>query len=164
MSKKKKAQQNYYLSNQIKQLKCNLRDNAIDIKPDWKLVQEFNRQTFDRIVDTPVEFINTEKECGDLYCYDSNWDKASGKKAKVLPKFEGKTFEEELFNDEVMIKLIEENKADIFTTDVIAAALMASTKSNYSFDVEIKKFSNKIFIDKRFEEEEDEDEEKKIEI
>lgn len=59
---------------------------------------------------------------------------------------------------------MEENKADIFTTDVIAAALMASTKSNYSFDVEIKKFRDKIFIDKRFEEEEDEDEEKKIEI
>lgn len=51
-----------------------------------------------------------------------------------------------------MVDLIEQNKADIFTTDVIAAALMASNKSNYSFDVEIKKFGDKIFIDKRVDE------------
>lgn len=56
-----------------------------------------------------------------------------------------------------MVELIEQDKADIFTTDVIAAVLMTSQKSNYSFDVEIKKFGNKFFIDKRIEEE-DEDE------
>jgi translation initiation factor 3 subunit D len=38
---------------------------------------------------------------------------------------------------------------------VIAAALMASNKSNYSFDVEIKKFGDKIFIDKRIDEEDE---------
>jgi translation initiation factor 3 subunit D len=32
---------------------------------------------------------------------------------------------------------------------VVAAVLMCSTKSNYAWDVEIKKFENKIFIDKR---------------
>lgn len=49
----------------------------------------------------------------------------------------------------MMVELIEEDKADIFTTDVILAALMSSTRSNYSWDIEIKKFGNKIFIDKR---------------
>jgi len=44
---------------------------------------------------------------------------------------------------------MENNVADIFTTDVIAAALMCATKSNYSWDIEIKKYGDKIFMDKR---------------
>ena len=52
-------------------------------------------------------------------------------------------------NVQKAFELIEKNVADIFTTDVIAAVLMCSTKSNYSWDVEIKKYENKIFIDKR---------------
>jgi len=48
-----------------------------------------------------------------------------------------------------MVELMENNVADIFTTDVIAAALMCATKSNYSWDIEIKKYGDKIFMDKR---------------
>jgi len=66
-----------------------------------------------------------------------------------LKKFNGKTFEESLFDDEVMVELIENDVADIFTTDVIASSLMCATKSNYSWDIEIKKYGNKIFIGKR---------------
>ena len=55
-----------------------------------------------------------------------------------------------------MVELIEQDKADIFTTDVIIAALMCCTKSNYSWDIEIKKFQNKLFIDKRQPDEDDE--------
>jgi translation initiation factor 3 subunit D len=36
-----------------------------------------------------------------------------------------------------MIRLIEENKADIYSTDSVIAALMCSTRSNYSWDIEI---------------------------
>jgi hypothetical protein len=53
-----------------------------------------------------------------------------------------------------MIQLIENDAADIFTTDVVAAILMASTKSNYSWDLEIKMYEGKIFIDKRQEDQE----------
>jgi len=88
---------------------------------------------------TPV-FIGTVRECGDIMAYDNEWDKCSSKKPKTLKNFEGKTFEESLFDDPVMVELIEQDKADIFTTDVIAAALMCATKSNYSWDIEIKKF------------------------
>jgi translation initiation factor 3 subunit D len=55
-----------------------------------------------------------------------------------------------------MVELIENDVADIFTTDVIASTLMCATKSNYSWDVEIKKYENKIFIDKRQDEEDKE--------
>lgn len=96
----------------------------------------------------PVPLENA-RECGEISQYDTAWDKTQGKKPKQIKHFEGHTFEESIYDDPVMIELIEENAADIFTTDVVAAVLMCSTKSNYSWDLEIKKFGDKIFIDIR---------------
>lgn len=89
------------------------------------------------------------KECGEVAMYDSIWDKSTGKKPKTFKHFEGTTFEESIFDDSVMMELMEAKVADIYTTDVVAAVLMCSTKSNYSWDIEIKKFDGNIFIDKR---------------
>jgi translation initiation factor 3 subunit D len=96
----------------------------------------------------PVAMDNV-KECGEVAQYDAMWDKASGKKPKPFKHFEGHTFESSIFDDDVMKELMEQDVADIYTTDVVAAILMCSTKSNYSWDIEIKKFDGKIFIDKR---------------
>lgn len=41
-----------------------------------------------------------------------------------------------------MIELMQEGVADIYTTDVIVAAIMCAGKSNYSWDIEIKKFGS----------------------
>ena len=139
----------------IKQLRCNLRDNSIDVKPEWELVQEFTKQTLDRVPAVTPVFMGTKKECGDINLFDRAWDRASAKKPKALKVFEGKTFEESLFDDPIMVDLIEKEVADIYTTDVIAAAIMCSTKSNYSWDIEVKKFGSQIFIDKRQEDDED---------
>ena len=155
-SKKDISRQNYYLSNQVKQLRCNLRDNAIDVKPEWELITEFTKQTFDRVPTLKPVLMGTVRECGEIHLFDNSWDKATPKKPKALKVFEGKTFEESLFDDPIMVELIEQDKADIFTTDVIASALMCATKSNWSWDIEIKKFGDKIFIDKRSNDEDEE--------
>ena len=42
-SKKDQAKQNYYKSNMVKQLRCNLRDNSIDVKPEWTLIKELTK-------------------------------------------------------------------------------------------------------------------------
>mmetsp|Transcript_4555 Transcript_4555/g.4288 ORF Transcript_4555/g.4288 Transcript_4555/m.4288 type:complete len:249 (-) Transcript_4555:204-950(-) len=47
------------------------------------------------------------------------------------------------------MRLAKENKADIFATDVAISAIMSGAKSLFSWDVKIKKFQGKIFIDKR---------------
>ena len=133
----------------VKQLRCNLRDNSIDVKPEWTLIKELTKQTFDRLPMLRPVLLDNVMECGEVHAYNHNWDKATGKKPKTLKHFEGHTFEESLFDDSVMIELIEKDVADIFTTDVVAAVLMCASKSNYSWDVEIKKFDDKIFIDKR---------------
>ena len=43
-------------------------------------------------------------------------------------------------------------KANVFISDVVAAALMCSSKANYSWDLIINKTGGIIFIDKRDEE------------
>jgi translation initiation factor 3 subunit D len=45
--------------------------------------------------------------------------------------------------------LVKENAADIFATEVAVAAIMSAPKSNYSWDVCIKKYGKVLFIDKR---------------
>jgi hypothetical protein len=106
-SKKDIAKQNYHLSNMIRMLRCNLRDNSIDVKPEWNLIQEFTKQTFDRVPPCVPTFVGTVKECGDILAFDTAWDRCSSRKPKALKKFEGKTFEESLFDDQVMVELIE---------------------------------------------------------
>lgn len=148
-TRKDKIKQAYYQSGMIKQLKCNLKANSVDVKPEWDFITEFSKQSFDRLPQLRPEFIENAKECGEILAFDHSWDKASTKKPKALKHFEGTTFEVPLFDDSVMVELIEQDVADIFTTDVVAAALMCATKSNYSWDIEVKKYENKIFIDKR---------------
>ena len=138
-----------------RQLKCNLKTNSVDVKPEWDLITEFNKQSLDRLPPQKPEFQKNVKECGDVLAYETSWDKASTKKPKALKHVDVTTFEVPLFDDEVMVELIEEDVADIFTTDVVAATLMCATKSNYSWDLEIKKYEDKIFIDKRNDEEAD---------
>ena len=98
-------------------------------------MEEFTKQDFDRLPNLRPVFIKTLRECGEIMAYDPKWSKVSSKKPKTLKKYEGHTFEESIFNDKIMIELIEEDVADIFTTDVILGAIMCSNKSNYSWDV-----------------------------
>jgi len=66
-SKKDKAKENYYRSNMIQKLNCNLRDNAIDVEHEWELVTEFTKQTFDRVPTLQPVFLKTERECGEIF-------------------------------------------------------------------------------------------------
>lgn len=59
---------------------------------------------------------------------------------------------ESTFNDKIILRLAEEEKANIFATDVAVSALMTSLQANYPWDVIIKKFEGLLFIDKRDEE------------
>lgn len=58
----------------------------------------------------------------------------------------------EIVEDEYIQEIAQSGQAQVFMTDVAAAAIMCSQKANYSWDVVIKKFRDFIFIDKRREE------------
>lgn len=94
-------------------------------------------------------FLHNAAVCGELSAYDESWDRVSGKKPKLLKPFHGVTFEEAIWDDATMVELMQKEVADIYTTDVIVAAIMCAGKSNYSWDIEIKKLGSYIFIDKR---------------
>jgi len=83
-SKKDKSRQNYYLSNMVKQLRCNLRDNSIDVNPELELVGEFTKQSFDRLPTLKPVSLPNVKECGEISAYDIAWDRASPKKPKAF--------------------------------------------------------------------------------
>lgn len=86
--------------------------------------------------------------------YDYKWDRCTTKKPKVLKTFDGTTFNSNLFEDNVMMELIENEVANVYTTEEVAAVLMSATKSNYSWDLVIKVYGDVIFIDKRDEDKE----------
>lgn len=58
-------------------------------------------------------------------------------------------FKVETLSDPIFQRLAKENKAEIFATETAVAAIMTAPKSLYSWDVIIKKYQDKLFIDKR---------------
>lgn len=51
--------------------------------------------------------------------------------------------------DPVIQDMASENKAQVFTTDIVLATIMCSTRSVYPWDIVITKEGNKLFMDKR---------------
>lgn len=121
----------------------------MDVKQEWEEIVEFTKQTFDRLPKLQPVFERNARECGEVFSYDPKWDRAKQNKSIPLKQFKGSTFEESVYDDPIMVELMEKEEAEIFTTDVVAAVLMCSTKSNYSWDIEIKKVDGIIIIDKR---------------
>ena len=73
-------------------------------------------------------------------------------KSKKIPQFKGLVPNEITTRDPIIQRLAQEGKAQIFATDIAAAALMTSTKACYPWDLVIKKWQGFLFIDKRDEE------------
>ena len=60
--------------------------------------------------------------------------------------------ETSIIDDEYIQEIARENQANVFISDEVAAAIMCSTRASYSWDLQIKKFQNLLFIDKRADE------------
>lgn len=128
-----------------------MRDPSYEVKTEWPVIQEFTKQRFDKVTLTPGK-AKLEVSAGQIHAFDSSWDKARISKPKKLPPFTGTIPDEKLVADETIQRLAEEGKAQIFATDVAAAAIMTSSKAQYPWDLVIQKFGNLLFIDKRDEE------------
>lgn len=89
-------------------------------------------------------------QCGQIYEFNGDLDKSRTYKPTLLQVFTGQVFSGvQTLDDPVMKRLAQFNKADIFASEVAVAAIMTAPKSLYSWDVVIKKYQDKIFIDKR---------------
>ena len=89
---------------------------------------------------------------GEMHQFNMQFEKCSIARPRKVPKHEGNWQETSIIDDEYIQEIARDQKANIFMTDEAAAAIMCSTKAVYSWDVQIKKFQNMLFIDKRDEE------------
>jgi translation initiation factor 3 subunit D len=76
-------------------------------------------------------------------------DAARSYKQIPVEQFNGENFNVDTLDDPIIKRLAQENKADVFATELAVSAIMTAPKSLYSWDVIIKKFQDKLFIDKR---------------
>ena len=81
------------------------------------------------------------------------WEKCTVMRSKKIPALNGVWEETSILEDEYVQELAQEGRAQVFMTDEAAAAVMCSTRAVYSWDVQIKRFQNMLFIDKREDEE-----------
>lgn len=101
-----------------------------------------------------LDFVNGVEvaSAGCLYTYNDAFEKCRTNKPAKLPIFDAEvtTGSLQTDSDPIIQRLAqEEDIADVFCTDVALSALMCAPKANFSWDLQIQKFGDYLFIDKR---------------
>ena len=126
------------------------RDPSIEVRGDWPVIIELSKNQMEKLNPVTPLGVTVAAQCGTIYPYNHELDKSGTYKQIPVPEFSGKVYANvPTLEDPVIRRLAQENKADIFCTEVAAAAIMTAPKSLYSWDVVIKKHGDKLFIDKR---------------
>jgi translation initiation factor 3 subunit D len=125
------------------------RDASINIKADWKLLEEID---FNRLGKLNLETDEGEdiESYGFLYYYDRSFDKPPIKAGeRRLTALDRATYNVTTSSDPIIQELADKDEATIFATDSILSMLMCSPRSVYPWDIVIVRQGNKIFLDKR---------------
>ena len=86
-----------------------------------------------------------------MHPYSKDYDKSRTYKPILLAPFNGTVYNVDTLEDPIFQRLATDANLSInvFATEVAISAIMTAPKSLYSWDVIIKKYQDKIFIDKR---------------
>ncbi|KFY31693.1 hypothetical protein V493_00892 [Pseudogymnoascus sp. VKM F-4281 (FW-2241)] len=125
------------------------RDASVNIKPDWKLLEEidFNRLTKLNLDADEGEDVDTY---GFVYRYDRSFDKPATKiNERKLNVVDRASYNVTTSSDPVIQELADRDEATIFATDSVLSMLMCAPRSVYPWDIVIVRQGNKIFLDKR---------------
>ncbi|OBT57623.1 translation initiation factor eIF-3 subunit 7 [Pseudogymnoascus sp. 24MN13] len=125
------------------------RDASVNIKPDWKLLEEidFNRLTKLNLDADEGEDVDSY---GFVYRYDRSFDKPATKSNERTPSgVDRASHNVTTSSDPVIQDLAERDEATIFATDSVLSMLMCAPRSVYPWDIVIVRQGNKIFLDKR---------------
>lgn len=126
------------------------RDASIQVKPNWKVVAELNKQHLDKLS------LNARKPT-DLVSTDSVLKLNSGLLASVTAKRpKAHDVAEKLenapyittSNDPVMVDLMNQEAGNVFITDSILTTLMTVLRSVYSWDIQVTKVGDRLVFDK----------------
>lgn len=123
---------------------------SVDIQPDWTMREQIPFANFTKLSFT----VNDQPEdllvCGAVEFYDRAYDRVNPKAARRLERFKSRNFFKVTTTDDPVIRrLAEEDKATVFATDAILAALMCTPRSILSWDIVVQRVGNKLFFDKR---------------
>ncbi|KAF3769134.1 translation initiation factor eIF-3, subunit D [Cryphonectria parasitica EP155] len=125
------------------------RDASINIRPDWKLLEEID---FNRLGKLNLDADEGEDvdSYGFVYYYDRSYDKQPVKTAeKKLNLLDRAAYNVTTSSDPVIQELADKDEATIFATDSVLSMLMCAPRSVYPWDIVIVKQGNKVFLDKR---------------
>ncbi|KAG8086439.1 hypothetical protein GUJ93_ZPchr0010g8163 [Zizania palustris] len=122
---------------------------SVDIQPDWTMREQIPFANFTKlsfsVTDQPEDLLL----CGAVEYYDRAFDRVNPKAARRLERFKSRNFFKVTTTDDPVIRrLAEEDKATVFATDAILAALMCTPRSNLSWDIVVQRVGNKLFFDK----------------
>ncbi|CAF1731875.1 BnaCnng36550D [Brassica napus] len=122
--------------------------SSVDIQPEWNMLEQIPFSSFSKLsftVQEPEDLLL----CGGLESYDRSYDRITPKAERRLERFKNRSFKVTTSDDDVIRRLAKEDKATVFATDAILAALMCAPRSVYSWDLVIQRVGNKLFFDKR---------------
>ncbi|OAY82181.1 eukaryotic translation initiation factor 3 subunit D [Ananas comosus] len=124
--------------------------SSVDIQPEWTMLEQIPFSTFSKlsfsVADPPDDLL----VCGALEFYDRSFDRLNPKNERRLERFKSRNFFKVTTTDDPVIRrLAADDKATVFATDAILAALMCAPRSVYSWDIVVQRVGNKLFLDKR---------------
>lgn len=117
-----------------------LRETSYEIKSEWQNVADFNKQRQDKLPSLTPGVLGVETEAGRIHDVDTSWLKVKFSQSKKLPNLNQPIPDISIINDDYIQEIAQSGKAQVFISDVAAAAIMCSQKANYSWDVKITKF------------------------
>lgn len=124
---------------------------SVDIRPDWEVVEQI---AFPEIIKQSLELAEAAPEdlatYGSVRWFDKSYDRVTPKSEVLLRRrTEEPPRNVTASEDPIIQKYAAEGTGNVFTTDGVLAAVMCAARSNYSWDIVIKKKDGKIFLDKR---------------
>ncbi|XP_055903568.1 eukaryotic translation initiation factor 3 subunit D-1 [Eupeodes corollae] len=125
-----------------------IRDASVAVRADWLTVESMD---FPRLIKLSLPNIKEGEDivtCGTLEYYDKSYDRVNVKNERPLQKID-RIVHTVTTTDDPIIRRLSKTVGNVFATDAILATIMCCTRSNYSWDIVVEKFGDKIFMDKR---------------
>lgn len=125
-----------------------IRDASVTVRSDWSTIEEMD---FPRIMKLSLPNIKEGEDIatgGTLEYYDKIYDRVDVKNERPLQKVD-RIVHTVTTTDDPVIRRLSKTIGNVFATDAILATIMCCSRSNYSWDIVIEKFGDKIFLDKR---------------
>ncbi|KAI4456999.1 eukaryotic translation initiation factor 3 subunit 7 [Holotrichia oblita] len=125
-----------------------IRDASVTVRPDWITIEEMDFPRLGKLSLPNIKDGEDIKCYGELEYYDKSYDRVNVKSEKPLQSV-NRIFHTVTTTDDPVIRMLSKTEGNVYATDAILATIMCCTRSNYSWDIVIEKFGDKLFFDKR---------------